>query len=733
MKRYIKTAYVISFVALALAGCSKTDEFQHNPDSALQIESVSGISPFDLMQNQASKAVITGDSLPGDEAAKGIGLFVTAEDGSAYDGHDSGYSNVKYTYNGSKWNTTTPIYLSGSVGKLYGYFPYNPDATDLHVIPVESSLNGTDYLYANIEEVSHSDKTVDLQMKHALSRLHLTIKKGKNFTAEATLSEITLKSTAIDATGTMDLTTGAITPAKLPAETGKVDLTTEGEITVEGIEKDILLVPADNSAGKKDIAIFLLIDGKSAGITLSGENGIDIRSGIQNNVILTIEDTGIKVTGVGVGVWGEGGSQQIQVGKHTVTVKLSDDIPPHDILIDTYAVDDNVIIAASSRTGKHLKCTLNGEKLCNQIKTDKLSYTFTLSDISSDVVATVEYAKALTITTVVTPEGKGVVDVAGDCYEGETMTLTITPSVGDYVFVEWLDKDDNSLGNTNPIVFRLIEDITIKAVLDHWGILAGEFSVSDTKKVHFSRGNLYYDANDKKWNLEYNQYDFRTYSGCGSCINGIYDKDGGTPTNNWGLFGWVGDAQNSFNTEPEVYGVSTSTESANYTCTSNCSLKRDWGQTIGDTWRTLTKDEWEYLLGKRTNYADKSGYAIVNGVNGLIMLPDGEFNDPAKNTSTKAVNNKFVSQTTTGWDSNIYSEAGWKAMETAGAIFLPAAGVREGSNVSNVGTDCYYWSKTGSAFRNKNAFYAHFVNNYSTVTDNRNYNGRSVRLVTDVQ
>ena len=88
MKRYIKTAYVISFAALAFAGCSKTDEFQTNPDSALQIESVSGISTFALMQEPTSKAVITGKTLPGDEAAKGIGLFVTASDGTAYDLHN---------------------------------------------------------------------------------------------------------------------------------------------------------------------------------------------------------------------------------------------------------------------------------------------------------------------------------------------------------------------------------------------------------------------------------------------------------------------------------------------------------------------------------------------------------------------------------------------------------------------------------------------------------------------
>ena len=156
MKRYIKTAYVISFVALALAGCSKTEEFQYNPDSALQIESVSGISPFSLMQEPATKAVITGDSLPGDEAAKGIGLFVTATGGGAYDGHDSGYTNVKYTFDGSKWSTHSPIYLSSNEGNLYGYFPYNSEANDLRAIPVESSLTDTDYLYAEPQTVISS-------------------------------------------------------------------------------------------------------------------------------------------------------------------------------------------------------------------------------------------------------------------------------------------------------------------------------------------------------------------------------------------------------------------------------------------------------------------------------------------------------------------------------------------------------------------------------------------------
>ena len=137
------------------------------------------------------------------------------------------------------------------------YFPYNADATDLRAIPVQSSLNGTDYLYAEPQTVSHSNKSVSLTMNHALSRLHLTIKKGANFAADAPLSKITLNSTAIDATGTMDITTGAISASKKSGETGTVELPTDGTITAEGIEKDILLVPADNSEGKK-ILLFLL-------------------------------------------------------------------------------------------------------------------------------------------------------------------------------------------------------------------------------------------------------------------------------------------------------------------------------------------------------------------------------------------------------------------------------------------------------------------------------------------
>ena len=393
MEKYSKSA-IILLAALSLASCSKTEEFQYNPDSALQIESVSGISPFALMQEPASKAVITGETLPGDEAAKGIGLFVTASNGSVYDGKTEGYSNIRYTYNGTKWSATSPIYLSNTTGKLYGYFPYNADATVLTAIPVESSLNGTDYLYATSQDVSFSNKSVNLQMNHALARLHLTIKKGDKYLSDCHLSKIILQSKAIDASGTMDITTGTVSATKAADATGTFILTGTDAVTKTGIEKDILLVPADNSEGKKDLTLILTIDGVEAKVIFTGDKGLDIRSGIQCNATLTIEDTGIKVTGVGVGVWGEGGSQQVQVDEHTVTVKLADEVTPHDVLTEIYTEEATAKIEALSKSGIGLKYAIDGEAKVSRSKSGNV-YTFTISDIQSNVTVTIGYAETV--------------------------------------------------------------------------------------------------------------------------------------------------------------------------------------------------------------------------------------------------------------------------------------------------------------------------------------------------
>ena len=68
----------------------------------------------------------------------------------------------------------------------------------------------------------------------------------------------------------------------------------------------------------------------------------------------------------------------------------------------------------------------------------------------------------------------------------------------------------------------------------------------------------------------------------------------------------------------------------------------------------------------------------------------------------------------------------------ADCVFLPAAGLRDGSDVSNVGHSGNYWSST--AF---NEYYAYYVIFYSNLASSGNFENRkrgcSVRLITECQ
>ena len=713
MKRYTYSA-IILLAAIALAGCSKTEEFEHNPDNALQIESVSGISPFALMQEPASKAVITGETLPGGEASKGIGLFVTASDGSAYDGKAEGYSNVKYAYSSEKWSATSPIYLSNTTGKLYGYFPYNADATDLTAIPVVSSLNGTDYLYATEQEVSFTKKSVDLQMNHALARLHLTIKKGDKYLSNCNLSKIVLQSKAIDASGTMDITTGVITTSKAADAKGTFELTGSDAVTAAGIEKDILLVPADNSEGKKDITLTLTIDGVDAVVNFKEDNGLDIRSGIQCNATLTIEDTGIKVTGVGVGVWNDGGSQSVEVGGHKVTVKLSDDAGIADDVLTNVKVDDNnVIILASSFQGRGLICNVGDNAKCERTITN-CKFTFTISEISSNIEAVLDYAPPVTL--MVTSDSNGKVWIGNDKSKtsgqfeiGQQVVIHATPN-DKFRFFIW---NDNNRETSRTITLGEA-DVTYSASFISSDLIPGLFTVnSDGKQVFFSRGNLYW--NNLEYCFEDNQYT-------------VHTKSSAEPENHIAHFYW----SKSSDVARSLSNYSDAGRSSSDVFFANNPEFMVYEHT---GWSVLTSGEWKYLLDTR-NQDNKFAKAKIHNMNGLLIFPDG-YSLPSGYISDGETGMSKSNDKKAGFPSENIPDETWFGMDAAGVVFLPAAGIRVGEPsfpnpalVDIVGDLGYYWSASPSD--DDDAYGLDFSSgNVDPSSSNARNMALSVRLVTE--
>ena len=233
----------------------------------------------------------------------------------------------------------------------------------------------------------------------------------------------------------------------------------------------------------------------------------------------------------------------------------------------------------------------------------------------------------------------------------------------------------------------------------------GVFSVAPDKKVSFSQGNLQYLPAINLWKFANTQYEYL----------GNANKYLKPTFRNWvDLFGW------SANNTTAPFGVSTSTNAADY-----ASTFVDWGENeiCGDapsTWRTLSADEWEYLLNGRENAAKLMGHAQINEINGFIFLPD-DWHCP-NDINFQLGLQQYADQT--------FTIDQWTRLEQAGAVFLPAAGRREGTELLNLNEYGNYWSATLS----KSNFASYFAFNHGLAYVDalrETYFGRPVRLVHD--
>ena len=252
----------------------------------------------------------------------------------------------------------------------------------------------------------------------------------------------------------------------------------------------------------------------------------------------------------------------------------------------------------------------------------------------------------------------------------------------------------------------------------------GTFSVSADKQVTFSKGNLQYTQSTNTWSFAENQWD---YIGTDNVTGGDVtsdpkygdSKEGTALADKVDLFGW--------STNATYFGVSTAQSSNDYS-----GSFVDWGTNqIGsdapNTWRTLTSNEWEYLLNNRPNASSLKGVAQVNGVNGLIFLPDN-WTCPAGVTFKSGFHSSYGVDYYAAYQT--FTAAEWSKLESAGAVFLPASGYRGGSNVKYVQYYGSYWSATENG--SYGAYYLDFSSVKAYMDLNSHYLGLSVRLVKDL-
>ena len=259
------------------------------------------------------------------------------------------------------------------------------------------------------------------------------------------------------------------------------------------------------------------------------------------------------------------------------------------------------------------------------------------------------------------------------------------------------------------------------------GVLPGSFSVSSSLRIQFSQGNLQYQASTDTWRFAENQWDH-----VGSANINISSTYSG-----WiDLFGWGTSGYNQGAVCYQPWSISQTY--SDYYAYGNVQYnlfdqtrKADWGynaisnggNTI-NTWRTPTREEWSYLFNTRsTSSGIRYAKAKVNDIKGVILLPDNW------SSSYYALSN--TNQSEASFSSNVITASQWATLEQHGAVFLPVAGLRDGTRVVYVATCGFYWS--ASCSDRKLASGMSIRGSYLGTNADARYYGQSVRLVRRAQ
>ena len=272
------------------------------------------------------------------------------------------------------------------------------------------------------------------------------------------------------------------------------------------------------------------------------------------------------------------------------------------------------------------------------------------------------------------------------------------------------------------------------------GAICGKFTInSNGDQVYFSQGNLQYNKATGVWSFMEHQYDMVETDWQDVGTN--YANQNIVSLFGWGTSGWNNGNMyyQPYNTESNYdentgYGYGP-TDGTNYIYSlTGAFANADWGVynaisnggNMPNQWRTMTYSEWDYVFTSRTTPSGiRYVKGVVNGVNGVVLLPDDW------SVSTYSLN--YTNAGAAPYTGNEITAGSWATMEAVGAVFLPATGGRSETSVYNAGGDGLYWS---ASYQNSGCAYClcftnGWINGWYTLA-NRSV-GRSVRLVHSVQ
>lgn len=362
----------------------------------------------------------------------------------------------------------------------------------------------------------------------------------------------------------------------------------------------------------------------------------------------------------------------------------------------------------------------------------------------------------------VTDEGGAAVTKRGICW-GVSHNPTLINNIGNATNGTGLGSYTINMTNLNPYTKYYVRAYAINNVdtiysneksftthaIPPTGAIDGMFSVSNSKKIWFSQGNLQYQPTSGTWRFAADQYEYMGSNNghISETYNGWIDLFGwGTSGNNHGAVCYQPWSISTQDGDYYAYGSylynlydQTGVADWGYNAISN-------GGNHVDKWRTLTIEEWDYLLNTRSTPSGvRYAMAIVNSEYGVVILPDDWSSEIYNFEYINGQSNKINDISNNTWNN---------VLEPAGVVFLPVAGTRSGTTYSKYwdfnwsGTttrhyDCSYASASshGDYIGYLSVNFSYWFGGSSSGTsasasikqDGSRGTGRSVRLVQDIQ
>lgn len=240
------------------------------------------------------------------------------------------------------------------------------------------------------------------------------------------------------------------------------------------------------------------------------------------------------------------------------------------------------------------------------------------------------------------------------------------------------------------------------------GAINGLFSVSETKQVYFSQGNLQYQASTNTWRFAEHQWDwvgaYYSYSGyeqylAEGTVSGSNNDDRSATYSGWiDLFGWGTSGRNHGAICYQPWSTSAGNDDNYAYGSANNNLsdftgEADWGYNAISNggnqeglWRTLSSSEWDYVLLHRvTSSGIRFAKAKVNNQKGYVVLPDDWSSSYYTLINVNTNNGDYTT--------NTISESVWmNSFQSHGAIFLPNN--MSERNPYDAPASGFYWSSS---------------------------------------